>query len=350
MGSNEKFCLRWNDFESNISVAFREIREEKDFFDCTLSCGSRHIQAHKLILSACSPFFRSILRQNPHQHPLLYLKGVQFTDLQSVLNFIYHGEVNVAQEELNSFLAVAEDLQVKGLTQTNSAPSNTNSNPKSYTTPPSIPKPKPLKDPEPPPSTKRPRPAAPQPIFQSSYQHQEDDIQEVLPTVKTEPQTNPYPASIPAPIEQSLIGDGGIKTMNSMNMQVTNMEESYGDDGYDYGGYEGDGQGYEGDAQEYEEVGMERGTVDQNKGSMDTSSYISIDYGEDGGKTKISSYNCNLCGKAFKKICNAKTHVESVHVSGVQVECRICAKIFKNKDSLKSHFRNKHGRSKEEAY
>ena len=103
MGSNEKFCLRWNDFESNISVAFREIREEKDFFDITLSCGSRQIQAHKLILSACSPFFRSVLKQNPHQHPLLYLKGVRYSDLQSVLNFIYHGEVNIAQEELNSF-------------------------------------------------------------------------------------------------------------------------------------------------------------------------------------------------------------------------------------------------------
>ena len=124
MGANEKFCLRWNDFESNISVAFREIREEKDLLDCTLSCGSRQIQAHKLILSACSPFFRSILRQNPHQHPLLYLKGVGFSELQSVLNFMYHGEVNIAQEELNSFLSVAEELQVKGLTQT-TAPSNT---------------------------------------------------------------------------------------------------------------------------------------------------------------------------------------------------------------------------------
>ena len=100
MGSNEKFCLRWNDFESNISAAFREIREEKDLFDITLSCGVRQIQAHKLILSACSPFFRSVLKQNPHQHPLLYLKGVKFSDLQSVLNFMYHGEVNIAQEDL----------------------------------------------------------------------------------------------------------------------------------------------------------------------------------------------------------------------------------------------------------
>ena len=116
-GSEEKFCLRWNDFEANISSAFRELKDDEDFFDVTLACDSNQIRAHKVILSACSPFFKSVLKKNPHQHPLLYLKGVKYEDITSVLNFIYHGEVNVAQEELNSFLSVAEDLQIKGLTQ-----------------------------------------------------------------------------------------------------------------------------------------------------------------------------------------------------------------------------------------
>ena len=120
--SSEKFCLRWNDFERNISGAFQELRTDKDFFDVSLVCEDEQIQAHKVILSACSTFFRNILRQNPHQHPLIYLKGVTFTDLQSVLNFMYHGEVNIAQEELNSFLSVAEDLRVKGLTQSQPVP------------------------------------------------------------------------------------------------------------------------------------------------------------------------------------------------------------------------------------
>ena len=116
----EKFCLRWNDFEQNISSSFRELRDNKDFFDVTLACDNNQLQAHKVILSACSPFFRSILKKNPHQHPLLYLKGVKYEEILLVLNFMYHGEVNVAQDELNSFLAVAEDLQVKGLTQNKS--------------------------------------------------------------------------------------------------------------------------------------------------------------------------------------------------------------------------------------
>ena len=263
MSSKEKFCLKWNDFASNISLAFREIRDEKDFFDCTISCGARQIQAHKLILAACSPFFRNILKQNPHPHPLLYLKGVEFNDLQAVLNFMYHGEVNVAQEELNSFLAVAEDLQVKGLTQSNSASSNSSSKQSSDLdpAPTSIPKPKTLKDPEPPLPQKRSRPAALQPLYQSNYQQhtEEEDIQEVLQTVKTEPepQTISYQAA-PNPPTIVQPTTGGMESMNSsISMQVTGMEESYGEDGFDYGGYEGDGQGYE---------SMEGSIVDQNKG------------------------------------------------------------------------------------
>ena len=128
MGASENFCLRWNDFESNVSGAFRELRAESDFFDISLACDGAHgrtLQAHKVILSACSTFFKQMLRSqsvqsgpNPPSSPLIYLRGVKLQDLESVLDFMYHGEVNVAQEDLNSFLAVAEDLQIKGLTQT----------------------------------------------------------------------------------------------------------------------------------------------------------------------------------------------------------------------------------------
>ena len=127
--NSEKFCLKWNDFEGNLREALKEIRYEKEYFDCTLSCGVEQLQAHKIILSASSPLFRSILRQNPHKEPLIYLKGVRMVDLQAVLDFIYYGEVNVAQEELNSFLEVAEELEVKGLTQNKSQKEDRNFKP-----------------------------------------------------------------------------------------------------------------------------------------------------------------------------------------------------------------------------
>ena len=126
--SSEKFCLKWNDFESNISSAFRDLKADKDFFDVTLACDEDQLSAHKVILSACSPFFKNLLRRNQHPHPLLYLKGISFTGIQSVLNFMYYGEVNIAQEDLNNFLMVAEELQVKGLTQ-NQRQENLNSKP-----------------------------------------------------------------------------------------------------------------------------------------------------------------------------------------------------------------------------
>ena len=120
--SSDNFCLRWNDFESNITSAFQDLRSEEDFLDVTLvTADEKQIGAHKVILSACSSFFRKVLKTNPHQNPLLYLKGIHSRELIGVLNFMYHGSVNISQEELNAFLSVAEDLNVKGLTTSDTA-------------------------------------------------------------------------------------------------------------------------------------------------------------------------------------------------------------------------------------
>ena len=62
-----------------------------------------------------SSLFKTVFEQNPHQHPLIYLKGVSFEDLNCILDFIYLGEVKVIQEELVTFLNVAEELQIDGL-------------------------------------------------------------------------------------------------------------------------------------------------------------------------------------------------------------------------------------------
>ena len=86
----ENFKLKWNDYNVNLSDAFRDLREEKDFFDVTLACGNDQIQAHKVILSACSPLFRSILKRNPHQHPLLYLGGIRMSDLEAIVRLEYN--------------------------------------------------------------------------------------------------------------------------------------------------------------------------------------------------------------------------------------------------------------------
>merc|ERR1712106_118743 len=264
--SAEKFCLRWNDFETNISVAFRELREEKDFFDVTLACGDSQIQAHKVILSACSPFFRNVLRRNPHQHPLLYLKGVKYKDILAVLNFMYMGEVNVAQEELNSFLSVAEDLRVKGLTQNNSTaetPKASKPEPPKHIIRPRDP---PERDPTAP-TPKRPRPPAPSPQLSApnhGYRAEDDDIQEIVP-VKSEPR-DPAPMPMPvAPVEQPQVYHHNQEQdmVEEQHEQGTVALDDYADESYEYGQY---GEGYDDGSGLMESSGMAMGPADGNKG------------------------------------------------------------------------------------
>ena len=107
--SDEKLCLQWNDFQTNLTSAFRDLREDKEFTDVTLACeDGQQVEAHKMVLISFSPFFRNLLQKNKHPHPLIYMKGLKSKDLVAMLDFLYHGEANVYQENLDSFLAIAD--------------------------------------------------------------------------------------------------------------------------------------------------------------------------------------------------------------------------------------------------
>ena len=113
---SEKLCLQWNDFQDNIKGVFENLRKGSDFADVTLACeDGQQIEAHKVILAASSPFFQKLLQRNKHAHPLIYMRGMKFDDLLAIVDFLYCGEANVFQENLDSFLAIAEELQLKGL-------------------------------------------------------------------------------------------------------------------------------------------------------------------------------------------------------------------------------------------
>jgi len=325
MSSAEKFCLRWNDFESNISEAFRELREDKDFFDVTLACDDEQIQAHKVILSACSPFFRAILKRNRHEHPLLYLKGVKYIDLMAVLNFMYHGEVNVAQEELNSFLAIAEDLKVKGLTQNKSE-----EGPKQQQTV-KIPRPRPRDPPEerqePIPQTKRARQVAyPEAVhrvntIQHPYRAVDEDIQEVAP-VKTEPISippEPQHIQIEDVDQHNQVVDPNLD--NSMGM----YEENYADyDNYE----EGNEAGYEG----------AMGAADDTDGNKELDLLINNTMVKDAGDAGV--WRCLMCNMANRHKARVRNHVET-HFNSQQI-CSICSQVCKTRDSLRKHTTKMH--------
>nr|XP_008197229.1 PREDICTED: broad-complex isoform X2 [Tribolium castaneum] len=117
MVDTQHFCLRWNNYQSSITSAFENLRDDEDFVDVTLACDGKSLKAHRVVLSACSPYFRELLKSTPCKHPVIVLQDVAWTDLHALVEFIYHGEVNVHQRSLSSFLKTAEVLRVSGLTQ-----------------------------------------------------------------------------------------------------------------------------------------------------------------------------------------------------------------------------------------
>jgi len=320
MGS-EKFCLRWNDFESNISFAFRELRDDKDFFDVTLACEDEQIQAHKVILSACSPFFRNILRRNSHPNPLLYLKGVKYSDLQAVLNFMYHGEVNVAQEELNSFLAVAEDLRVKGLTQ--NQPQNeairTEKSDITHTQSPARKTQYRTLEREPVTAHRQSRTALPPPTnaLASGDQTPQEEIQEVA-RVKTEPKE----------ITASVVSDQSSAAVGSVDLYEAHLD-SIGHGSQALAPV--DDQGYQENYEEYqygvEGQGYEVATMGE-MGVENNKDFFTVEGG----------YQCGTCGKICAYKNTIKRHIIDQHTDkSSALQCVFCMKMYKNKNSLDQH-------------
>ena len=115
MSDDAIIVLNWGLHKQSRTSAVKSLWENEDFLDVTIACDDDQINAHKVILSAASPFFQTILKRNPHSHPLLYLRGTKKKDIKSLLDFIYSGETCVPQEDLEDFMALAKSFQVKGL-------------------------------------------------------------------------------------------------------------------------------------------------------------------------------------------------------------------------------------------
>jgi len=112
----ERVNLTWNKFQFSTAEAFRNLDGSDDFSDVTLACGDgRQFKAHKVILSSSSHVFKNMLLQYPHKHPLVYMRGLNSVDLQSLIKFIYVGEVEIEHKSLGSFFTLANEFQVAGL-------------------------------------------------------------------------------------------------------------------------------------------------------------------------------------------------------------------------------------------
>ncbi|RZC40901.1 tramtrack, beta isoform-like [Asbolus verrucosus] len=131
MATTEQFSLRWNNFHSNLTAGFHELLESSEMVDVTLAVEGHFFQAHKVVLSICSPYFKQMFKVNPCKHPIVILKDVAHDNMKDILEFMYMGEVNVLRENLATFLRTAELLQVKGLTGDDSSETSSRKDDKS---------------------------------------------------------------------------------------------------------------------------------------------------------------------------------------------------------------------------
>ncbi|GLH10751.1 Protein bric-a-brac 2 [Gryllus bimaculatus] len=125
MGSDQQFCLQWHNYQSSLLASLPQLLDSDDLTDVTLSAGGRNIKAHRVILSACSQYFKDLFKVlPPMQHPVIVLPGTNFTDLCALVTFMYSGEVNIYQEQLQGILTMADAMQIRGLAEVNGAAQN----------------------------------------------------------------------------------------------------------------------------------------------------------------------------------------------------------------------------------
>ncbi|XP_034254280.1 protein tramtrack, alpha isoform-like isoform X2 [Thrips palmi] len=337
----EQFSLRWNNFHNNLTAGFHDLLLGEDLVDVTLAAEGKFVQAHKMVLSVCSPYFKDLFKVNPCKHPIVILKDTGYKELEALLQFMYRGEVNVRQEELTMFLKTAEMLQIKGLTgsdsnkdsaeppvnktSSNSAPSRTHSLPQDTST-------------HPPP--KRKRSEAPT-LPSTSAPNTPSQLVDVTPQTPPESSAN-----------DQAIQDGN-DFMNMMNPKMEPQDYDESEDGLDM--MADDSVGHDPLVQQL------LSGADGHKGNLaGLGNFVGLpgmkdgNMGQDGGQgpayLMATRYICcHICGKTMRK-ASLRRHMEDRHMPNHRCHCPHCPKTFRTSNSLQNHlslyhrnFRRKRG-------
>jgi len=323
--SQEEFLLKWNDHHASFFTIVEDLCRTEQLCDVTLACGGQVFETHKLILSVCSPYFRTLLNSRPDKHPIVYLKDVNPKHLEQLLSYMYRGEINVLQEDLGPLIETARGLQIKGLadagdnnsrkepkTNQNGLPShqqNLNQPKRSRTSTPT-PAPKIARI-----EAARPAPLPTQVLSPPSHNSLiEDDDQ---PIVEVDP------------------------TENSQIKQEMWMMSGSGRDGEDSNEFEIPPEQYEQDMQAEDEQYIQAG----NEGLTGQQVFLSISGHE--FLLENGRYACPVCGKELPHFSSLKEHM--IHHTDHKPElCTVCYQTFKYKKTLVRHLVNQHGVPREQ--
>ena len=114
----EKFDIRWHTYSDHLKDMLHNMMSSNDLTDVTLvSEDKKHFKAHRVVLSASSSVFKSIISDHILSSPIIYLRGIQSFEIDSILQFIYLGEATIYQERMNEFLSTAKSLEIKEIEQ-----------------------------------------------------------------------------------------------------------------------------------------------------------------------------------------------------------------------------------------
>ena len=116
--------LRWNSHLESLQHLFENLLEQQKFVDVTLACEGGSLRAHRVMLSACSAYFKRVLNETTSKHPVIIMRDVSLSEMDSILQFIYRGEIHVPELKLPSLLKTAKLLEIRGLSDHLDRPEN----------------------------------------------------------------------------------------------------------------------------------------------------------------------------------------------------------------------------------
>ena len=111
--NQEKFNLKWQTHTDHVREMLCSMMISEELTDVTIVSEDKiQFKAHRVVLSACSPFFQDIIKGNLLANSFIYLRGIQSIEIEAILQFIYQGETTLNQDRMNEFLNVAKSLEI----------------------------------------------------------------------------------------------------------------------------------------------------------------------------------------------------------------------------------------------
>ncbi|XP_037036171.1 broad-complex core protein isoforms 1/2/3/4/5-like [Bradysia coprophila] len=331
MDSNNLFCLKWSNFQKNVSNEFKKIQMDEDLVDITFVCGEgESFGAHKLVLFACSPFLKRLLKVNPCSHPIFYMNGVKQEVLKAILDYMYLGEVKINQEDLPDFLRVAEEFKIRGVTPDSNTSkhqaSSTDNSSESNTSPR---------------TNKRPRSAMsssqqaksgdqrPEPIFYDSAPQASSDI--VLKTESEMSEFHDDSAALSAHESNTMQYSESMRNNSSLPI----------DDGFD-GNSENNSTAIENCNESWIDDDKQH-SFSSNSNNAETDKTFKSKSNSGKAQCLVPS-SCPSCHRVYSNISNLRQHIRLIH-NPMSVNCPICNKTFNSNLYLKRHYLSMHNSS-----